>query len=320
MTTYLIRRLAYALLLLWGVATLLFILLQAAPGEYFSEMRLNPQISPETIAGLRAQYGLDRPLPMRYVHWLGSIVHGRLGYSFAYNLPVSDLLARRIRNTLLLTIPALVLSWLIAVPLGVWAAYRKGSWIDRIFSAGTSSLLALPDVLLALLVLLFALHSGIFPVGGMSSTHAIEGWWKNMLDTAWHMVLPVTALMIGALPMLLRHTRASMMEVLDSSFIRAARGHGLRTGKLLFRHALPAAANPLISLFGLSVAGLLSVSLLVEVIVGWPGIGPLLTEAIFSRDLFVVIAAVVMSTLFLVIGNLMADILLYAADPRIRMQ
>jgi peptide/nickel transport system permease protein len=319
MTTYLIRRLAYALLLLWGVATLLFILLQAAPGEYFSEMRLNPQISPETIAGLRAQYGLDQPLPMRYVHWLGSIVHGRLGYSFAYNLPVSDLLAPRIRNTLLLTIPALVLAWLIAVPLGVWAAYRKGSWIDRIFSAGTSSLLALPDVLLALLVLLFALRSGIFPAGGMSSTHAIEGWWKNMLDTTWHMVLPVTALVIGSLPMLLRHTRASMMEVLDSSFIHAARGHGLRTGKLLFRHALPAAANPLISLFGLSVAGLLSVSLLVEVIVGWPGIGPLLTEAIFSRDLFVVMAAVVMSTLFLVIGNLMADILLYAADPRIRM-
>jgi peptide/nickel transport system permease protein len=122
------------------------------------------------------------------------------------------------------------------------------------------------------------------------------------------------------LPLLLRHTRASMVEVLDSSFMRAALGHGLSTKKLLFRHALPAAANPLISLFGLSVAGLLSVSLLVEVIVGWPGIGPLLTEAILSRDLFVVIAAVVASTSFLVIGNLIADILLYVFDPRIRVQ
>lgn len=320
MPSYLIRRLAYALLLVWGVATLLFVLLQAAPGEFFSEMRLNPQVSPETIAGLRAQYGLDQPLPVRYVHWLGSIVHGQFGHSFAYNLPVSDLLAPRIRNTLLLTVPALIVSWLIAVPLGVWAAYRKGSWIDRFFSAGTSTLLALPDVLLALLVLLFAIRSGIFPAGGMSSANTIQGWWKNMLDTVWHMVLPVAALVIASLPVLLRHTRASMVEVLDSSFIRAARAHGLPTGKLLFHHALPAAANPLISLFGLSVAGLLSVSLLVEVIVGWPGIGPLLTEAILSRDLFVVIAAVVVSTLFLVIGNLMADILLYAADPRIRMQ
>ena len=320
MIHYLIRRLCYALLLMWGVSTMLFVLLQAAPGDFLSEIRLNPQISPEIIAGLRAQYGLDQPLPTRYFHWLGSIVKGEFGYSFAYNVPVSDLLAPRIRNTLLLTVPALVISWLIAVPVGVWAAYRKGSWIDRAFSAGTSTLLALPDLFIALLVLLLALRTGIFPVGGMSSANEFQGWWKNLLDTAWHAVLPVTALVAGSLPILLRHTRASMVEVLDSSFMRAAHGHGLSTRKLLFRHALPAAANPLISLFGLSVAGLLSVSLLVEVIVGWPGIGPLLTEAILSRDLFVVIASVVASTLFLVVGNLMADILLYAFDPRIRMQ
>src|SRR5205809_2863621 len=259
MTRYLIRRLGYALLLVWGVSTLLFVLLQVAPGEFFSEMRLNPQISPETIAGLRAQYGLDQPLPARYVHWLASIVKGEFGYSFAYNVPVSELLAPRIRNTLLLTVPALAISWLIAVPVGVWAAYRKGSWIDRFFSAGTSTLLALPDLFIALLILLFALRTGIFPPGGMSSANEAQGWWKNVLDTAWHTVLPVTALVAGSLPTLLRHTRASMVEVLDSSFMRAALGHGLSTRKLLFRHALPAAANPLISLFGLSVAGLLSV-------------------------------------------------------------
>jgi peptide/nickel transport system permease protein len=320
MTRYLIRRLGYALLLVWGVSTLLFILLQAAPGEFFSDIRLNPQISAETIAGLRAQYGLDQPLPARYLHWLGSIARGDFGYSFAYNLPVSKLLAPRIRNTLLLTVPALIISWLIAVPLGVWAAYRKGSWMDRAFSAGTSTLLALPDLLIALLILLFALRTGIFPAGGMSSANQAQGWWNDVLDTAWHMFLPVMALVAGSLPIVLRHTRASMVEVLNSSFMRAVHGHGLPTKKLLFRHALPAAANPLITLFGLSVAGLLSVSLLVEVIVGWPGIGPLLTEAILSRDLFVVIATVVVSTLFLVVGNLVADILLYAFDPRIRMQ
>jgi peptide/nickel transport system permease protein len=320
MARYLIRRLGYALLLVWGVSTLLFVLLQAAPGDFLSEMRLNPQISPETIAGLRAQYGLDQPLPARYFHWIGSIARGEFGYSFAYNLPVSNLLAPRIRNTLLLTVPALIISWVIAIPVGILAAYRKGSWIDRAFSAGTSTLLALPDVLIALLILLFALRTGIFPAGGMSSANQAQGWWKNLLDMLWHAILPVMALVAGSLPILLRHTRASMVEVLDSSFVRAAHGHGLATKKLLFRHALPAAANPLISLFGLSVAGLLSVSLLVEVIVGWPGIGPLLTEAILSRDLFVVIAAVVASTLFLVVGNLMADILLYAFDPRIRVQ
>ncbi|HXB20899.1 MAG TPA: ABC transporter permease, partial [Candidatus Solibacter sp.] len=262
----------------------------------------------------------DRPLPARYFHWMGSVAKGEFGYSFAYNLPVSTLLGPRIRNTLLLTVPALMISWFVAVPVGVLAAYRRGSWIDRVFSAGTSTLLALPDLLIALLVLLFALRTGAFPAGGMNSANQVQGWWKGMLDTAWHMILPVAALVVGSLPTLLRHTRASMVEVLNSSFMRAARGHGLSTTSLLFRHALPAAANPLISLFGLSVAGLLSVSLLVEVIVGWPGMGPLLIEAILGRDLFVVIAAVVFSTLFLVAGNLLADILLYAFDPRIRVQ
>jgi peptide/nickel transport system permease protein len=320
MIRYLIRRAGHAGLLLWGVSTLLFFLLQAAPGEFFSDMKLNPQISAETIAALRSQYGLDRPLPARYFHWMGSVAKGEFGYSFAYNLPVSTLLGPRIRNTLLLTIPALMISWLVAVPVGVLAAFRRGSWIDRVFSVGTSTLLALPDLLIALLVLLFALRTGIFPTGGMTSANQQQGWWKIVLDTAWHMVMPVTALVLGSLPTLLRHTRASMVEVLDSSFMRAAQGHGLSTKSLLFRHALPAAANPLISLFGLSVAGLLSVSLLVEVIAGWPGMGPLLIEAILSRDLFVVIAAVVFSTVFLVIGNLLADILLYAFDPRIRVQ
>ena len=320
MNKYLARRLGYALLLLWGVSTLLFFLLQAAPGEFFSDMKLNPQISAETIAALRSQYGLDRPLPARYFHWMGSVAKGEFGYSFAYNLPVSTLLGPRIRNTLLLTVPALMISWFVAVPVGVLAAYRRGSWIDRVFSAGTSTLLALPDLLIALLVLLFALRTGAFPAGGMNSANQVQGWWKGMLDTAWHMILPVAALVVGSLPTLLRHTRASMVEVLNSSFMRAARGHGLSTTSLLFRHALPAAANPLISLFGLSVAGLLSVSLLVEVIVGWPGMGPLLIEAILGRDLFVVIAAVIFSTLFLVAGNLLADILLYAFDPRIRVQ
>ncbi len=320
MIRYLIRRLGHALLLVWGVSTLLFILLQAAPGEFFSDMKLNPQISAETIAGLRTQYGLDQPLPARYFRWMGSVAKGELGYSFAYNLPVSTLLGPRLANTLLLTVPALVISWLIAVPMGTLAAYRKGSWIDRAFSAGTSTFLALPDLLIALLVLMFALRTGIFPVGGMSSGNQDQGWWRSVLDTAWHMVLPVTALVAGSLPMLLRHTRASLVEVLDSSFLRAAHGHGLSRTNLLFKYALPAAANPLISLFGLSVAGLLSVSLLVEAIVGWPGIGPMLIEAILGRDLFVVIATVVFSTVFLIIGNLLADILLYAFDPRIRVQ
>ena len=321
MIRYLARRVGHGVLMLLGVSILLFVLLQAARGEYLSDLKLNAQISAETLASLRGQYGLDQPLPVRYWKWIESSAKGDFGYSFAYNTPASTLLLPRARNTLLLTVPAVLISWLIAVPLGVLAAGVKGRWVDRFFSLGTSTLLALPDVLIALLALLLALKTGLFPVGGMTSLSTEQqNTWAQLRDVAWHMVLPLSALVIGMLALVLRHVRNSVREVLDSSYMRAAEGHGLPRLQLLFGYALPAAANPLISLFGLSVALLLSVSLLIEVVMGWPGIGPLLLEAILSRDLFVVIGAVMLSTVFLLIGNLFADILLYAFDPRIRRQ
>jgi peptide/nickel transport system permease protein len=316
MIRYLLRRAGRAVFLLAAVSVLLFLLLQAAPGEFLSDMRLNPQISQETLAALRAEYGLDQPLPSRYFHWLHSVVRGEMGYSFAYNLPASELLWPRAFNTLLLTIPALILSWLLAVPLGVLVAWSRIRWTERLFSGATSTLLAIPDLLLALLLLLLALRTGWFPAGGIGSSHGIPGF----ADLIWHMILPVAALTIGALPVILRHVRAAMIEALDSPFVRAAQALGVSTPRILFGHGLRAAANPLISLFGLSIAGLLSTSLLIEVVMSWPGIGPMLVEAIISRDLFLVIGAVMLSTLFLVIGNFLADLLLYAADPRIRLQ
>jgi peptide/nickel transport system permease protein len=321
MILYIARRLGHGLLLLFGVSILLFVLLQAAPGEFLGDLRLNSQISEETVAGLRAQYGLDQPLPVRYWKWLKSSAMGEFGYSFAYNTPAAKLLWPRARNTLLLSFPAVLISWLIAVPLGVLVAGSRWRWADRLFSTGTSTLLALPDVLIALLALLLALKTGLFPVGGMTSAGGQElSAWERLRDLAWHMALPVAALVVGLLAMVLRHVRASVGEVLESAYMRAAEGHGLPRMKLLFRYALPAAANPLISLFGLSVALLLSISLLIEVVMSWPGIGPLLLESILARDFFVVIGAVMLSTVFLIVGNLLGDILLYIFDPRIRMQ
>lgn len=321
MIRYLARRAGHGAVMLLGVSILLFVLLQAAPGDFIGDLKLNSQISAETLAGLRAEYGLDQSMPVRYWKWVESSAKGDFGYSFAYNTPASTLLWPRARNTLLLTVPAVLISWLIALPLGVLIAGTKNRWIDRIFSGGTSTLLALPDVLVALLALLIALKTGLFPVGGMTSANLDQqSTWEWLRDVSWHMVLPVAALVLGLLTMILRHVRSSVREVLDSSYMRAAEGHGLPRLKLLFRYALPAAANPLISLFGLSVAVLLSVSLLIEVVMGWPGLGPMLLEAILSRDLFVVIGGVLLSTLFLIAGNLLADILLYVCDPRIRMQ
>jgi peptide/nickel transport system permease protein len=316
---YLWRRFVHSLFLLFGVSLLSFVLFELAPGSFFDEMRLNPQISPATIDALRARYGMDRPLPERYVRWLASVARGEMGYSFAYGTPVGPLLRDRAVHTLALAGTATLVAWLIAVPLGVAFAARRGQWPDRIGAAGTSALLAAPDLVVALGLLLLAVRTGAFPTGGMISPgYADLGPWARAKDIASHAFLPVCALVLGTLPALVRHVRASMIEALSSPFVRAARGHGIPRRRLLFRHALPAAANPLCSLFGFSVASLLSMSLLVEVVMSWPGLGPLLLEAILARDLYLVIGPVMVSTLFLLAGNLLADLLLYAADPRIR--
>jgi peptide/nickel transport system permease protein len=319
MMSYLFRRLVHAFLLVIGVSILAFLFTTLAPGNYFDEMRLNPQIAPETLAALRAHYQLDRPLPLRYVSWLNSILHGQMGFSFAYNSPVAPLLLVRAKNTLLLTVTATLLAWAIALPLGVWSAERLGRLPDRVISWSTAALLVVPDLALALGLLVLAVRTGWFPTGGMASVDFESLSSLNKIrDLALHMTLPVAALVLSALPLLVRHVRASVADVLHAPFLLAAEGHGIPRWTLLYRYALPAAANPLVSLFGFSIGALLSGSLLIEVVMSWPGLGPFLLEAILARDIYVVIGGVLFSTIFLSVGNFLADILLYWLDPRIR--
>jgi peptide/nickel transport system permease protein len=282
-------------------------------------MRLNPQISAERLSALRAEYHVDRPMRVRYASWAVALLHGDLGFSFAYNMSVAPLLWTRARNTLLLTGTAMVLVWLLALPLGVWSAERLGRPADVALSWATAVFLIVPDLALALGLLVLAVRSGWLPTGGMVSV-GFEGFsaGEKIQDVAVHLVLPVTVLVASALPVLLRHVRAAMSEALEAPFLRAAEGHGISRRRLLYRYALPAAAHPLIALFGFSLGALLSGSLLVEVVMSWPGLGPFLLEAILARDLYVVIGGVLLSTLFLVAGNFAADLLLYWADPRIR--
>ena len=316
---YLLRRALQAIFLLFGASVLTFVFSALAPGNYFDQMKLDSQISSATVASLRAQYQLDRPLPVRYVRWVSSVLHGQMGFSFAYNSPVGPLLWVRARNTLLLTLTATLIAWGIALPLGIWSTAAMGRWPDRILSWATATLLILPDLVLALGLLILAVRSGWFPTGGLVSIgfDTLSPFGK-LRDIAWHMILPVSGLVLASLPLLLRHVRAAVAEVLEAPFLRAAEGHGIPRRTLLYRYALRAAANPLISLFGFSVGALLSGSLLVEVVMSWPGLGPFLLEAILARDLYVVIGGVLLSTLFLVAGNFLADLLLYWADPRIR--
>ena len=313
------RRLLRAGLLLLGVSALCFLFTELAPGSFFDEMRLNPQISPETIAGLRTRYGLDRPLAVRYARWMAAVARGDFGYSIAYNTPVAPLLWTRAKNTLLLTASAMLVTWLIAVPLGVLTGASRGHWLDRFVAVGSSLLISIPEIVIAIALLALAVRTRVVPVGGMRSLGFEElSTWGQFQDVLQRMLLPTSVLVLTGVAVIERHVRASVLEILDAPYVQAARGLGISRIRLLFRHVLPMAASPAISLFGFSIAALLSGSLLVEVVTGWPGLGPLILDATLSRDMYLVIGGVMFSAVFMVLGNFIADLLLLAADPRIR--
>lgn len=318
---HLLLRLSQAVTLILGVSLLSFVLLQVAPGDYFEAMRLNPTISVATAEKMRVQFEADKPILVRYGHWLKSVARGDCGISLSYGTPVGPLLWNRARNTLLLTMTATALSWTMALLLGTLCAMAPQSVFDKCCSVVSSSVLAIPELLLCLALLAIAVRTGWLPSGGMASlaaTNQSETWFQHGKDFAYHLILPVLALVLGFVPVLLLHVRNSLFEVLDSSFVHAAAGYGIPRLTILSRYALPVAANALISLFGLSIGSLLSVSLVTEVIMSWPGLGPLLLEAALARDVYVVIGAVTLSAAFLVCGIVLADVLLYANDPRIR--
>jgi peptide/nickel transport system permease protein len=315
---YVEHRLLHAAFLLAAVSLVAFAGSQLAPGNFLDELKLNPQVSTQTVAALRAQYGLDQPLNVRYFRWLKSVAAGDLGYSLAYNLPVKKLLWTRMRNTVFLGVAAMWLAWAFALPLGVYSACRHGSWMDHVLSGASTLLLGTPELALGLFFIVIAANAGMLPTGGMTSAETEEGSWRAAGDILHHLILPTMVLALAALPVLFRHIRQAILETWDSPFVQAAKGHGIRDTRLLLHHALPAAANPLISLFGLSLAGLVSGSFLVEIITGWPGLGPLFLESVYARDFQVVVAIVMLFSVFLILANLVADLLLYTADPRVR--
>jgi peptide/nickel transport system permease protein len=316
---YLGRRLLHSLFILLGVSLLSFLFADLAPGDFYSALRADPRMSRQAVEAIRQRAGANKSFPARYGEWAVSSLHGDFGYSLAFNAPVGPLLWPRLGATLLLTSTATLLAWLAALPLGVWQASRRNRWSSRAVQVVLTFLLAVPDLLLALGALVLALESGLFPLGGIVSRGFAEmSTASQVRDVLRHMALPVSVLALGMLPVLVRHVRAAMSEAMNAPFALSARANGIPQARLLLRHVLPAAMQPLIALFGLSLGTLLSASLLVEVVMGWPGLGPLFLEAVTARDFGVVLAVVMLSTTLLVLGNLTADLLLYRADPRIR--
>jgi len=282
-------------------------------------------LRPATRSAKRASSGNCRPLRSRRcaaapasIDRSSRATHGDLGRSIAYGSPIAPLIARRALNSLLLVSASLAVTWIIVLPLGVWMAARNRSTDGRLLAAGATALVAVPDLLIAIALLLAAAASGLLPTGGLRGSDLVDaGVLAVLRDRVRHLVLPVAALTLIAAPPLARHVRASMLDALRAPYVLAAAARGIPYRRLLWRSALRAAANPLVSLFGLSFAALFSASMIVEVVMSWPGLGPMLLDAVRARDEQLVLAGVMFSTVLLLLGNGCADILLRAVDPRI---
>lgn len=312
----LVGRLAQGVLLLVVLSMLVFVFAELAPGDFFTGATLDPRMSEELIETLRLRYGLEQPLHVRYFRWVASVARGEGGFSIAYRRPVVDLFLPRAGHTLMLAGISLLLAWVVALALGIASAYRAGGWLDRSTLIGVAALLAIPELLLALLGILVGVNTRL-PLGGATSLdYASLSFGARLVDRFEHLLIPVTVLALTCLPVLVRHVRASVLEALDTPFVHAARGHGISGRRLMLVYVLPAAANPLITLFGVSFGGLLSGSLVIEGALGWPGLGPLVLESMTNQDLHVLLAGILGVCAFLWVGNLIADGLLALIDPR----
>ncbi|NOT44555.1 MAG: ABC transporter permease [Acidobacteria bacterium] len=319
MRTYILRRLLQLVPLLFGVSALTFLLLQLAPGDFLNQMAENPAISAETIEAMRRNFGLDRPWYIQYGLYLRNIVlHFDFGESFSRHQPVFEVISEGLGNTLILATAAAVVTWGLAVPLGILAAVRQYSWVDKVLSLVAFVWLSVPEILSGLLLLMLAARTGWFPVGGMRSIDyddmTLAG---KALDLAWHLALP--ALVVGLVPLAgrMRQMRGNLLDVLRLDFVTTARSKGLDERVVIYKHALRNALNPMITLFGYTLGALVSGSFIAEIIFSWPGLGRLTLDAILTQDQYLVMGSVLMASVVLVLGNLVADLLLAIADPRI---
>ena len=320
MLSFLLKRLLHLIPILVGVSLLTFLLMSLTPGDYYTQLSLNPQISPERLAQLRESQHLDKPWYIQYAYWLKGALHGDLGYSIAYKIPATDLILGRLWNTFVLSFCATVLAWAVAVPLGIWAAVKKDSWVDRLCSLIAMAGLAVPDVLLAVLALMLAATTGWFPIGGLQDPlYDLMTPGEQFRDRIWHLILPTIVLAASDLAGIMRQMRSNLLDTLRAEFLTAARAKGVTEGWVIYKHALRNAINPLLTIFGYSLAGLLSGAFIVENIMAWPGLGRLTVEALFAKDFRLVVDTVVMAAGLLVAGNLAADLLLAWSDPRIRL-
>ena len=319
----LVRKTLWMLVVLWGITLVSFIVIHLAPGSPSDlQTTLNPYAGEAARARLEALYGIDRPLHEQYLDWLSRIIRLDFGISMSSDArPVMEKIGERLPLTIGMNIASLLLTLLVAIPVGVLSAWKQGSFFDRGMTVLVFLGFAMPGFWLALLLMLhFGLEHQWLPISGLTSLD-FESFsrWEKLVDIGSHLMLPITVITVGSVAGMSRFMRASMLEVLRQDYILTARAKGLPTRLVIFRHALRNALLPVITLLGLSVPGLIGGSVIIETIFALPGLGQLFYTAVMARDPLIM-GNLVLGAILTLAGNIAADIGYGLADPRIRMQ
>lgn len=312
MFRFILQRIFATIPVMFVVAVFIFLMLRLSPGDPATVIA-GDYATPEAIARIRANLGLDEPLPVQFVAWIGNLLTGDLGISIFSNLPVTTLIAQRVEPTVALACTTLILILVVAVPLGTIAAWKANTWIDRTIMIGAVLGFSIPVFVLAyIFIYVFAIRFGWLPVQGYVSPSV------DVVKFARHMVLPTVALSGFLIALIARMTRASVREVLDEDYIRTAHAKGLTERAVLMRHALRNAAVPIVTMIGIAVAILLSGVVVTETVFNIPGLGRLVVDAILKRDYPIIQGLIIVFSFVYILINLIVDIIYTALDPRIR--
>lgn len=321
MFNYIVRRILSMIPLLILISILSFTVIKLQPGEFGSQYFNNPRVSPETVIQLRKRLGLDQPAYRQYLKWVkGIITEGDFGYSFAYKRPVAELIWERMGWTVTVASATMLFTWLLAIPIGIYSATHKYSFLDYIFTFIGFIGISIPNFFLALVLMYLVLAQGGTAVGGLFSNEYIGApWsWAKLLDLLKHIWIPLIAIGTAGMAGLIRQMRGNLLDVLGRQYVQTARAKGLKERVVIYKHAFRNAINPLISMLGMQLPQLISGTIISAIVLNLPTMGPFFYDALINQDQYLVMTFLMFSAIMMLVGNLIADLLLAWVDPRIR--
>jgi peptide/nickel transport system permease protein len=326
--SYVVRRVLLAVFTIWAISILAFVIIQLPPVDFIDTYiteRMSAggaQMSPEQIQALRAQYGADQPKPIQYLRWVGLALHGDFGFTLEYQRPVTDVIGDRLALTMVVSLAALLVTWLVALPIGIYSAVRQYSPGDYIFTLLGFLGLAIPGFLLGLLVLYFGFAVFNVNLSGLFSPQYSDAPWSmdKVLDLLWHLPIPALVLGTAGMAQAIRIMRANLLDEIRKPYVVTARAKGLSETRAILRYPVRVALNPFASTIGYTLPYIVSGSIIVSLVLGLPTVGPLLLKALVATDLFLAGAIVLLLGVLTVIGTFVSDLILMWIDPRIRME